>query len=63
MIYLVTTPTFRSFMSTGRRTPSTEEVVDAINAIKARYPKLAATDVSACDAGTSYARTNSIRKT
>ena len=45
MIYLVSTVHFRGFMSTGKRTPSTDEVCDALNAIKERYPHLEATEV------------------
>jgi hypothetical protein len=45
VIYDVKSPQFASFMATGRKTPSLDEVVAALNAIKEAYPNLEAEDV------------------
>jgi hypothetical protein len=46
MIYDVKSPQFASFMASGKKTPTTDEVCAALEAIKEAYPKLDATDVS-----------------
>jgi len=46
MIYSIQSQQFAAFMFTGRKTPTTDEVCDALNAIKEAYPTLEATDVS-----------------
>mmetsp|Transcript_52817 Transcript_52817/g.67726 ORF Transcript_52817/g.67726 Transcript_52817/m.67726 type:complete len:80 (+) Transcript_52817:73-312(+) len=46
MIYDTKSAQFASFMASGKKTPSTEEVYNALNAIKAAYPKLEATEMA-----------------
>jgi hypothetical protein len=46
MIYEVQSAAFRSFLASGKRTPTTDEVCDALTAIKSQYPHLEATEVN-----------------
>mmetsp|Transcript_25773 Transcript_25773/g.57776 ORF Transcript_25773/g.57776 Transcript_25773/m.57776 type:complete len:92 (+) Transcript_25773:294-569(+) len=44
----VCSPSPRTFcQATGKKTPTTDEVCDALNAIKEAYPRLEATDMAA----------------
>ena len=46
MIYSIRSAQFSAFLATGKRTPTTDEVCDALTAIKEAYPMLEPTDVS-----------------
>ena len=41
MIYLTSSHQYLSFMSTGKVTPTTDEVVEALEEIKKKFPNMA----------------------
>eukprot|EP00616_Rhizochromulina_sp_CCMP1243_P007954 CAMPEP_0118962966 /NCGR_PEP_ID=MMETSP1173-20130426/1090_1 /TAXON_ID=1034831 /ORGANISM="Rhizochromulina marina cf, Strain CCMP1243" /LENGTH=72 /DNA_ID=CAMNT_0006911277 /DNA_START=61 /DNA_END=279 /DNA_ORIENTATION=- len=43
MIYYLKSPQFAGFLASGKHTPTTDEVVEALNDIKEAYPQMEAT--------------------